>query len=146
MKYIKCYYFNIFIEKMNQPYSINEYDQLLTDFCLRTIPNTYFGLKLIKGCGYSEILIAPKYYTIRDLLKLISAQFGSWTDNTVYYMDVNNKKVYINELSHHTPIRDLIRNLKWAYSVDSCIHNVHILYYGKCECALDNQCDECVNS
>ena len=128
---------------MNQSYSITDYDHLLNEFCLRTIPNTYFVLKLIKGCGYSEILIAPKYYTICDLLKLINVQFGSWMDNTVFYIDVNNTKVFIHELSPNMLIRDLIRNLNWAYTVDACIHNVHILYYGKCECNVDNQCGEC---
>lgn len=129
---------------MNKVSNISDYDKLLTDFCIHTIPNTYLTLKFIKGCGYSEILIVPKYYNIQDLIKLMVLQFGGWMVDTVYYMNMNQERIYIHELPGDMLIKDLLRNLKWAYSVDACIHNVHILYYGKCECESTNQCAECV--
>ena len=129
---------------MNQSYRIPEYEQLLSEFCVRIIPNTYYILKFMKGCGYSEIVIVPKYYTITDLVKLLREQFGTWMENTIYYIDVNNQPVFIHKLQQDMRIKDLIRNLKWAYPIDECIHNVHILYYGQCSCTCIEQCGECL--
>jgi len=119
-------------------YNIGEYDNLLKEFCLHTIPNTYWVLKCIKGCGYSEIVIVPKYYNISELQKLMNIQFGMWMSDTVYYINSNNEKVFIHELPPDMFIKDLLRNLQWAYYVNECVHNVHILYYGKCECECGN--------
>ena len=129
----------------------NEYDELLKQFVLHTIPNNYIILKFVKGCGYSEILILPKYANIRDLLQLSMVQFGEWIRNTMYYTNNENEKIYIHTLSEDMLIRDLLRNLKWAYSINDCIHNVHMLYYGDCKCVCNCEyeggieCCECGN-
>lgn len=125
----------------------DEYEFLVKEFCLRTIQNTYYVLKLVKGCGYSEILIVPKYYQVHDLLKLIVSQFGTWMISTVYFINKNNEKIFINNLPPDMLVKDLWYNLKWAYSVEDCIHNVRLLYYGTCGCGCgcieNKQCDEC---
>ncbi len=125
--------------------TINEYNELLKQLCLQTIPNNYIILKFLKGCGYSEILIIPKYSNIGDLLQLALVQFGEWMLDTIYYLNNENEKIYINQLPRAMLVRDLLRNLKWAYAIDECIHNVHILRYGACECYMDIVCQECGN-
>jgi hypothetical protein len=126
--------------------SVNsQYNDLINEFFLHTIPNTYFILKFIKACGYAEILMVPKYYNIAELQKLITIQFGKWMSDTVYYInDDTNEKIFIHELQSDILIIDLLRKLKWAYNIDECIHNVHILYYGTCECNCSINCAECL--
>lgn len=130
---------------MQTMYNMNEYDALLKQLCLNTIPNHYIILKFLKGCGYSEILIIPKYSNISDLLQLAVVQFGEWMHNTIYYVNSQNVKTYINQLPKDMLVSDLLRNLKWAYAIDECIHNVHILWYGECECYMYSQCEKCGN-
>lgn len=118
----------------------NEYNELLTQFCMNTLPNNYIIFKFLKGCGYSEILIIPKQSTIRELLQVFSNQFGTLMVDTIYYITNENTKIYLTQLPHDMLLRNLVKQLEWAYSLDECIHSVRILRYGLCEC----ECGTCL--
>jgi len=117
-----------------------EYNELLIQFCRNTLPNHYNIFKFVKGCGYSEILIIQKKSSIKDLLQAFEVQFGTLMVDTIYYVNNENKKIYVTQLPHDMVLNDLIKRLNWAYSIDECIHSVRILHYGLCEC----ECGTCL--
>ena len=95
---------------------------------------------MTKCCGYSELIILPKYSKISDLLQLLELQMGLNIHNKTYFYDTKSdvdmhEKIYINTISHETPLSVVVKKLRFAYNVNECNHSVYQLYYDSgCEC------------
>ena len=116
-----------------------EYNQLLLQsFCTQTIPNVYIIFKLTKCCGYSEVVILPKYSNMVDMNTLLVHQFGNIMHNKTYYYNpvLPDEKIYLHTLPDTLRISQFIRRLSWAYEINESSHSVFQLYY-------DSDCIEC---
>ena len=87
-----------------------------------------------KCCGYSAIVLVPKYACLSDLCLMINMQFGQYTFNKTYYSK-DNVKTYLYTLHGDIPIRQLLPHLPLSYSVDDCQWCVYQLHYDTECCA-----------
>ena len=91
---------------------------------------------MTKCCGYSAIVLIPKYSCLSDLCSMINMQFGPYTFSKTYYVN-NNVKTYLYTLPGHITIRQLLSQLTLSYSVDQCQWCVYQLYYDT-ECCVSH--------
>ena len=109
---------------------------MVHNFCNQTIHNCYYIIRMSKCCGYSAIVIVPKYATIYDLANIIELQFGPGTFAKTYFTH-DNMKVYMGTLPIYELIKDLTRRLTMSYTLDECAFSVYQMYYESHCCATD---------
>lgn len=114
----------------------NEYIHLVNNFCNQTIHNCYYIIRMSKCCGYSAIVIVPKYSNIKDLCDMIDIQFGPNTFNKTYFI-LNGNYIYLDTISPMVYISQFISQLKMAYTLEECPWSVYQLYYHSECCATD---------
>jgi hypothetical protein len=115
--------------------SDNTYDGIVTRFCNETLNNWYYLFKITKCCGYSCLVIVPKYSLLEDLEKILELQLGKNTFINTFYISKINSKIYFRSMYRMTNIRELLQYIPLSYSVDECNKCVYQLYYdSECIC------------
>jgi hypothetical protein len=114
----------------------SSYDRLVTNFCNQTIHNCYYILRMSKCCGYSAIVISPKYSCLRDLGQMIDLQFGPYTFGKTFYIK-DGVKTYLYTIHAEVLVRQLVSQLSQSYTVDDCRWSVYQLYYDS-ECCVSH--------
>lgn len=114
----------------------NSYKGIVTSFCSQTIPNWYYLFRITKCCGFSCLVIVPKYSTLADLKKTINLQIGTHYNTTYYISKNDNNPVYLSTLENTLVLGEYLQNIPMAYSIDECPLSVYQLYYDS-ECGCD---------
>ena len=109
--------------------SDSSYEGIVKAFCKESIPNWYYLFRITKCCGYSSLVIVPKYSTVSDLKKIINLQHGPNVFLRIFFISTEPANIYLHTMHNTTPIRDLIRDIPVAYGVDECPLSVYQLYY-----------------
>jgi hypothetical protein len=114
---------------------MNTYEDIVSRFSTETLPNWYYLFKTTKCCGYSSLVIVPKYSMLHDLEKIFDLQMGDNTFINTFYISKDNKKVYFRSMSRMTNISKILPDITIAYDVNECNICVYQLYYdSECIC------------
>ena len=147
------------------PIVCEEFNEMLSSYT-RTIPDNNILFKVTKTCGYSQLVVVPKYSIndtddivnadLRTLYYQIGVQMGDWAIDKVYFytkreiytdkLCIPGDKVYIEQIytmssvnqSWAVPLASVaLQEFTTAYSVDECKYTVYQLYIDSpCECGI----------